>query len=429
MTLRAEIMAIGDELTTGQRLDTNSQWLAEELTALGCEVGWHTTIGDDADLHAAAFQTAFARAHVVVATGGLGPTADDLTRQALAAATGRPLQRNAAALDQIRRLFAQRGRAMPERNALQADFPAGAQPIPNAFGTAPGIALEATAPDGRPCPVFCLPVVPAEMKPMWREYVAPAVAALSPERRARAHFRLKCFGVGESELEALIPEILARDRRPLVGITVSDATITLRITADGSDAAACRAAMESTIAEIRARLGDLVFGEEDEELHDVVLQLLARQGATLATAEWASGGCLAQALADADAPAAFRGGWVVSQLDAVRRLFPEASPPLGEPHGAALAAALAQQVRSALQADFGLAVAAYPPDRDCPEGRVAAAIATADRCDALAFPSASHPAIRRQRTAKHCLNEFRKLLLGGGGGGSTAAPDRSGADA
>src|SRR3972149_1051022 len=121
--MRAEIIAIGDELSTGQRLDTNSQWLAERLTELGVDVMFHTTVGDDLEANVAVFRAAIDRADIVVSTGGLGPTADDLTRESIAVATGVELVDDAAALEQIRAMFTRRGRTMPERNALQAQFP------------------------------------------------------------------------------------------------------------------------------------------------------------------------------------------------------------------------------------------------------------------------------------------------------------------
>ena len=140
MTLmRAEIISIGDELTSGQRLDTNSQWLSQRLGELGIPVVFHTTVADDLDANIEVFRTAIGRADIVVSTGGLGPTADDLTRDAIAAAAGVELVEDAAAMEHIKNLFARRKREMPERNKLQALFPRGSQVIPNPEGTAPGI--------------------------------------------------------------------------------------------------------------------------------------------------------------------------------------------------------------------------------------------------------------------------------------------------
>ncbi len=162
MGMRAEVIAIGDELTTGQRLDTNSQWLSQHLTELGVSVAFHTTVGDDLADNVAAIRTAIERADIVVVSGGLGPTADDLTRDALASATGVRLVRDQSVLEQIRQLFERRGRTMPERNAVQADFPVDSTPIANLHGTAPGIEMQITREDAS-CTLFALPGVPAEM--------------------------------------------------------------------------------------------------------------------------------------------------------------------------------------------------------------------------------------------------------------------------
>jgi nicotinamide-nucleotide amidase len=417
--MRAEIIAIGDELITGQRLDTNTQWLAERLTELGVEVAFHTTIGDALADNVAAFQAAVRRADVVVTTGGLGPTADDLTREALATMSGVGLVRDEASLEHIRRLFASRGRAMPERNAVQADFPAGSRPIPNEFGTAPGIDLRYEPTTGTPCAVFALPGVPAEMKPMWEAYVAPAIASLQPAARVIRHRRIKCFGAGESQLEAMLPDLIRRGREPTVGITVSDATITLRITAAGDDDAACQRLIEPTVDVIRQCLGTLVFGEGDDELEDVVARLLAEQGRTLAVAEWATGGLVEdwlQAAAPANAPFLAVGVTATSlaQLGKVLALPANDAAQLAacQPHDSAVAAIAADGVRQLAGADVGLGVAAFPPHLDAPDARVHVAIATAERTRRARFGCASHPAIRRSRSAKQALNALRLVLLG-----------------
>src|SRR5688572_11895205 len=137
--MKAELISIGTELTTGQNLDTNTQWLSLRLAEIGIPVGWHTTVGDDLEVNIATFRCAAARASLMLITGGLGPTQDDLTREALAAAAGVELRFHAESFEQIRRMFASRKREMPERNRVQAYFPAGAEPIPNECGTAPGV--------------------------------------------------------------------------------------------------------------------------------------------------------------------------------------------------------------------------------------------------------------------------------------------------
>lgn len=414
--MRAEVIAIGDELITGQRLDTNSQWLSEQLTDCGVDVAFHSTVGDRLADNVAVFAAAMARADIVVVTGGLGPTADDLTREALATAAGVTLVRDEASLEHIGNLFASRGRDMPERNAVQADFPEGATPIPNQHGTAPGIAMAIERTGRPPCHVFALPGVPAELKPMWHATVRPAVLAAAGVLRVIKHYCLKCFGVGESALEAMLPNLIARDREPIVGITVSDATITLRITASGADEAAALAATQPTAAIAREKLGTLVFGEEADELEDAVVRELAARGETLAVAEWATAGLVAQWLVAAAvrhaAASAFAGGVTVASHQQARNLLGAQPPDEREPDASAMSVALAEAVRECSGATIGLGIAAFPAETDTPDARLHVAIATAERTRRLRFGCASHPAIRRPRGAKQALNAVRLALLG-----------------
>lgn len=392
--MRGEVIAIGDELTTGQRLDTNSQWLAERLTGVGVEVLYHTTVADDLDANIAVFRAAIERADVVVATGGLGPTADDLTRDALAAAVGVGLWEDPASLDHIRRLFAARGREMPERNVVQAHFPVGAMPIANEHGTAPGVAMEVARPGGRgPCRVYALPGVPAEMRPMFEAVVLPAVVAAHPAPRVIRHRRVKCFGVGESQLEAMLPDMIRRGREPRVGITVSDATITLRVTATGPDDAACEEAMRPTLEEIHRLLGALVFGAEEDELHHVVVRLLAARGQTLATQEVATAGLLSRWLAEADP-------------DRRVATSAEVAAALDGPAGVA-----AQRLRGRTGADYAVVIGGLDPAADAPRGAVQVAVAYDGGERSQTLSTAGHPALVAPRTAKHGLNLLRLLLL------------------
>src|SRR5882724_11312845 len=166
--MKAEILSIGTEITTGQNLDTNAQWLSRRLAEIGVPVHFHTTVGDDLEDNIAVFRHAVQRAELVVCSGGLGPTADDLTREVLARTAGVDLILDEASLAQIRGMFTSRNREMPERNQVQAMFPAGATPIPNPNGTAPGIWLESAG-----SLVVCLPGVPREMFAMFTDWVLP----------------------------------------------------------------------------------------------------------------------------------------------------------------------------------------------------------------------------------------------------------------
>ena len=424
--MRAEIISIGDELTSGQRLDTNSQWLSQRLGELGVPVAFHTTVGDDLETNVAAFRAAIDRADIVIATGGLGPTADDLTREALAAAAGVDLVQHDAALAHIRNLFSRRGRAMPERNVLQAQFPRGSRVVPNPHGTAPGIDMAVPRPCCAPCRVFALPGVPAEMFAMWEASVAPAIASALPSPRVICHRRIKCFGVGESDVEAMLPDMIRRKREPLVGITVSGATITLRITASGPSETACLRAMEPTIAQIREILGVLVFGEEDDELEHAVLRLLGKRRQSLAVAEWATDGLVAQWLAEAEAEAngkQFLGGVVIRNVQSLGLLL-GIDALADDGADVEVAEAMARAVRTKCGADFGLGIAALPPagvevhtattgPRQMRElrGTLQVALASGEGVRVKGFPLASHPAITKTRAAKQALNMLRLAML------------------
>lgn len=412
--MRAEVISIGDELITGQRLDTNSQWLSERLTEIGVDVAFHTTIGDNLADNVAAFNAAINRADILVATGGLGPTADDLTREVIARAAGVGLLRDEASLAHIRELFASRSREMPERNAVQADFPLGSAPIFNRYGTAPGIQMTIERGASPPCLIFALPGVPDEMRPMWHETVAPRILSARGEARAIRHRRIKCFGVGESQLEAMLPDLIRRGREPSVGITVSDATITLRITAAGADEQECLAATEPTVAIIRDSLATIAYGEEDDELEDVIARMLLDRRQTVAVAEWATAGLVSQSLDRlADASRVFAGGVVFSSLPQLLRILGTLDVGDAAADDSIVATAAAEAVRRATGADFGIGVAAFPAEVDRPDAHVCVSIATPERTRRLRFGTATHPAIRQARAAKQALNALRLTLLTG----------------
>lgn len=340
-TATAEVISIGDELTSGARLDTNTQWLSQRLGELGVSVRFQTTVGDLLEEHIEVLRIATARADLVVTSGGLGPTADDLTRDALAAVSGKPLVQSDAALAHIESLFTRRGRTMPPRNQVQAMFPEGAAEIFNPRGTAPGIDLLVPSESGRMSRVFALPGVPDEMKEMFVETVMPRIIAQIAGRKVMKQAVIKCFGLGESDFEARLGEMISRLRFPRVGITVSAATISLRIATEAETEAECDAMIETTRQEILQRVGPYVFGEgEDFELQHALAGLLEQRGERLATIEVGHAAPLAGWLADVVPREAYAGGLVTAAIETT-------------------AAALRQRL-AALQADWLLVVDRYP---------------------------------------------------------------------
>ncbi len=300
---RAAIVSIGDEICLGQSLDTNSKWLAERLSDVGVLVGEHASVPDDGGLIGATF-VRLARDHdLILSTGGLGPTADDLTRAGLGEALGSALEEDGGALEWITAWLAARGRTMTETQRVQAMRPRGARCLRNEAGTAPGLSGRVGA-----CDVVCLPGPPREMRPMYAAWAEGGLRV--PEgRRVRTRFVQAC-GIAEADAAERLGCLLARDRNPMVGITVSETVLTLRMRWRGEEGEA-GARLDATEAGVREALGAHVFGVGDETLAASVLRRLVDRGETLACAESCTAGMLGSVLGDvAGASGAFVGGWV-----------------------------------------------------------------------------------------------------------------------
>ncbi len=415
--MRAEIIAIGDELTSGVRLDTNSRWLSQQLEQSGVPVAYHTTVGDQLDALVDVLRVAMQRAHVVVTSGGLGPTADDLTRQALSEATGRSLILDEDVLAQIRQLFARRGRTMPRRNVIQVQFPEESRVIPNPHGTAPGIQMHLQRDAAPPCHLFSLPGVPAELRQMWTDSVIFELdRLLGAGRGVIRHRMIRCFGAGESDIEQRLPDLIRRGRDPSVGITASQATITLRVTAHGQTSDACRAAMEPTVATIYECLGPLVYGEDDDELQDAVMDMLQQRRQTLASIEWGTEGLVAAWLASAARKAGcYRGGLVIAHANGWQSALGDCESPADDAlqDGPASVAQMANAARDQFQTDFGLAVGPAPKESPLGEDpeHILFAVATPQKLVNGSSVFAAHPSIQCQRSAKQALNFLRLTLL------------------
>ena len=294
--MKAEVIAIGSELTCGARLDTNSQWLSRELEARGWTVQRHTTVADDREAMIRIYQEAARRSRVVLITGGLGPTLDDITRETLAEAFDQPLVEDAAALKHIQAMFESRGREMPDRNKVQALRPELAETVHNAHGTAPGILMELHDPESL---IAVMPGVPAEMKRMFLEQL---VNRLPLSEVFVQRTTIRTFGYGESDAERLLEGLTARGRNPEVGITASQAVITLSITSRAGSWDECCLLTEAVREQILSRLGEAVFGEGEQELYEVVADQLLLQSKSIALLEGAAtGGLIGQWLTETNA--------------------------------------------------------------------------------------------------------------------------------
>ncbi|HOM17153.1 MAG TPA: CinA family nicotinamide mononucleotide deamidase-related protein [Thermoguttaceae bacterium] len=418
-SFQAEIVVSGDEITSGQILDTNSQWLSQRLEELGVRVLYHTSVGDEIDAIAGVVRQAVGRSDIVLVTGGLGPTPADVTREAIAQAVGRKLVLNEEALASIRQLFARRQRPMPPRNEKQAMIPEGARAVPNLNGTAPGIDLEVRRPDGKTCRLFALPGVPAEMREMWTHQVLGRLRQAGVGTRLILRRRLHAFGAGESQIVAMLPGVIKATDGPQVGITAHEGTITLRIAAEGPNLEACQAAMEPIVQQIRQKLGHLVFGEEDDGLEHAVVRLLRQRNQRLAVVEWGTEGLVNRLLAGVTEGAGFYlGGLVVADQAGLEHAL-GLNRNLLQQHGVKsieAAEAMARRVRELFQTDWALAVPCFPqydPQAEKPE-LAALALAHPGGAKSRTLPYAAQPAMLKVLFAKHALNFLRLELLGAG---------------
>lgn len=320
--LICEIISIGDEMTSGARLDTNAQWLSRRVGELGVTVEFHTTVGDTLSHNVDVFRTAAQRADVVVATGGLGPTRDDLTREALAAVVDRPLEFRDSAMQHIESMFARRKREMPDRNKVQAMFPVGSDEIFNPQGTAPGIDLAVDRPGQRPSRIYALPGVPAEMKRMFDETVAPRIMEQSGGASCIRHWVMKFFGTGESDMEARLGDMIARDRQPRVGITVSAATISLRITATAETEQTCDAMIARTRDDILKLVPEYHFGDgEGVEQYHAIDATLRIRNESLFVVELGRAAPLGDWFASLGESPAYRGGLSLASTEDLFKVF------------------------------------------------------------------------------------------------------------
>jgi nicotinamide-nucleotide amidase len=351
--MKAILISIGDELVLGQTLDTNAAWLSERLAGLGIPVVEHVTVGDDYERLAATLQRCGQDGEIIIVTGGIGPTEDDLTRQVVAKILDKPLVLDEASLKHIQELFHQRNMEMPERNRIQAMIPEGSNVIANPTGTAAGLMAHI---GHSQC--FVLPGVPSEMKVMYNESVEPVIAT-ERENNIIVSRRLHLIGMSESELAEKLGDIMSRDRNPLVNCAVAKGIITLRIIASAKNGHDAKLMIKPIEKKLRDILGTNIYGSDEQTLADVVVQLLVERKQTLSVVESCTGGWLAKTITDVPGVSeVFNQGWITYSNQAKHQQL-QVPNELLESYGAVnhdVCEAMAENARQISQSDIALAI-------------------------------------------------------------------------
>jgi nicotinamide-nucleotide amidase len=349
--MTAALLSIGTELLQGEIANTNAQWLGEHLTQLGFRVGVIEAVADDRDALAEALRRLMIEYRVVIATGGLGPTSDDLTAETVAAVAGVSLELNEDALAAIRRKLEKLGKALKPGHEKQARLPAGSEVLPNGVGTAPGFIHRTNG-----STAFFLPGVPAEMKAMFRHHVEPRI---QPSANNDSHqIVLHTYGAGESTLGELLAGVEASFPHVTLGYRIKGPDVDVKVFARGPDRAQARERAEAAANEVRDRLGELVYGEGDDTIVQIASRSLRARRWTLSVAESCTGGLIAQQLTSVPASDYFIGGTVAYANTAKTKLLGVSEDTL-RGHGAVsaeVAAEMAEGARRAFSCDVAISV-------------------------------------------------------------------------
>ena len=409
----AIILSIGDELVLGQTVDTNSAWLSGQLASIGVRIAAHATVPDDLAGVERAIRSAANACDVLLISGGLGPTEDDLTRQALAAVLGVPLEMNDEALHRLAAFFRSLKREMPESNKIQAMLPRGSTMIENTCGTAPGIRVEVGL-----CRIFVMPGVPKEMKAMFGRDIFPELQK-SGGGAAIVSRTLHTFGLGESTIGEMLGELMKRGRNPSVGTTVAGGVVSVRVNAYFESRERAMEELEKSVAACRGKLGDLIYGQDEETLATVLAAMLKSSGKTVSTAESCTGGLLAKYLTDISGSSSyFTQGWVTYANEAKVGLLGVSLETLDR-DGAVSEPVVKEMSIGAMErakVDAALAISGVAgPDGGTeakPVGTVCIALAHRGGAVARTFRFSGDREFVRDRSAKMALTMLRFHLMG-----------------
>lgn len=352
--MRAEIIAVGTELLLGQIANTNAQYLSQKLADIGINVYYHTVVGDNAQRLLQVLRDASARSELILLTGGLGPTQDDITKETVAAHVGCHLHTDEPAMQRIAAFFEQRGIAMTENNRKQALVLTGSTVFANDTGMAPGMAYQ----DGDRTYVL-MPGPPSELYPMAEQYILPFLVSLRPDKQVFHSRVLRFYGIGESALEERLLDMIEQQSNPTIAPYAKEFEVTLRITARAADTEKAEALIAPVEEEIRRRVGQYVYGTGEAGLHQVFLEELKKRNETVALAESCTGGTLSSLLTSIPGSSSvLRGSIICYSNEAKEQLLHVPAEVLASAGAISEEAAriLAEQVRIKLGTTYGISV-------------------------------------------------------------------------
>ncbi|MGN6556177.1 MAG: competence/damage-inducible protein A [Verrucomicrobiota bacterium] len=415
-----EIINTGNELMLGRVLNTHQQWLCRQLADHGFIVSRQVAVADTHSEIEQAVRESLSRADLVITTGGLGPTSDDLTRDALARMLGKPMHEDASVLAEIHSFFVRRNRPVPERTQVEAQVPEGAIVLPNHHGTAPGLAIEVSAgmfrAGAKPAWLILLPGPPRELRPMFTDSVVPLLQRVFPSMEAVVCRTLRTTGLGESQVQEQVEGSLQTlvQAGLEVGYCARPGEVDVRLVSRGSQAAAQEIEAESIV---RARLGAHVYGDEDETLESVVIRLLSEHKQTLALAESCTGGCISNRLTNIPgASAVIKGAFVTYSNDMKQACLGVNAQTLAQ-HGAvseAVAREMAEGARRVSGSDYAIAVTGIAGPSggtaEKPVGTVFIAVASARSTEVRRMLNPWDRVTFKEVTAQQALNQLRVLI-------------------
>ena len=401
-------MGIGTELLMGELTDTNSAWIAGRLPALGIELQWVSIIGDDLPRLTEAFKQGMKRSDIIFTTGGLGPTQDDLTREAIAAAFGETPVIQQEVVDDLERYFAARGGPMPQHNIKQANLIPSARFVPNPNGTAPGWWAER---DGKI--VICMPGPPAENRSMWEEQIEPQLAELI-EDEVTITRNIKTFGMSEGAVDEIVSEFFGVEN-PYLGIYSKADGIHLRVIARAKDSQSAQAMIVPVEKAIHERLGEYVWGYDDDTPAEAAGRSLLENGLSLAVIEMCTGGALTNSITDVpDSLTYFKGSTVAYDGAALSANGVPAK--VMEKHGVVsqeTANAMAETVRQRFNADLGIAVTGVPGPGEFegkPLGLAYIAVTNGEKTREMEMRLPPRRVTIKRRVPNQALIELRRLV-------------------